>query len=171
MNNDILLKSLIFFPIAGYIIKYFILDVVTNNMRAVSSIIMGSCMILYLACIVGFLISKLNTSESTTSLKFGIGVIALLTGVYIASIILNAQHLAIINNARVEMSSESFWIFAEICILMSYVSAHLSHADESTWLLFMFILIMPHTIVVFNNHVNANTRPTDDAKENISGPD
>ena len=168
MDNDILLKSLIFFPIAGYIIKYFILEVVTTNMRAVSSIILGSCMILYLACIVRFLISKLNTPSSTTSLKFGIGVILLLTGVYIASIILNAQYLAIINNAKVEMSSESFWIFAEICSLMAYVSAHLSHSDESTSLLFIFILIMPHAIVVFNNYVNAKTRPTDDAKENIS---
>jgi hypothetical protein len=55
--------------------------------------------------------------------------------------------------------------------LMAYVSAHLSQSDESTSLLFIFILIMPHAIVVFNNYVDARTRPTDDAKENIGSLD
>lgn len=170
INNDTLLKSLAFFPIAGYIIKYFVLDVVSNNLRAVSSIILDSCMVLYLACIVGFLSSKLNTPESTASLKFGIVVIALLAGVYVASIILNSQYLELINNNNVELTTESFWIFSEICILIAYASAFLSSSDTSTWLLFLFILIMPHSIVVFNNFVNVKTKPTDDAKENIIGP-
>ena len=170
INNDTLLKSLAFFPIAGYIVKYWVLDVATANMGAVSSIILDSCMVLYLACIIGFLSSKLNTPESTMPLKFGIGVIALLAGVYIASLILNSQYIDLINNGKVELTSDSFWIFSEICILMTYVSAFLSNSDASTWLLFLFILIMPHTIVIFNNFVNVRTRPTDDAKQNINGP-
>ena len=171
-TNDTLLKSLVFFPIAGCIIKYGVLDVVTTNLRAVSSIILDSCMVLYLTCIIGFLVSKLNTtpSQSTTILKLGIGVIVLLTGVYIASIILYSLHMDIINNGKIDLTSDAIWIVSEIYVLMTYVSAYLSNADTSTWLLLIFILIMPHSIVVFTNYVNAETRPTDDAKENIPRP-
>lgn len=169
INDDTLLKSLIFFPIVGCVVKYGVLDVVTTNLRAVSSIVMYSCIVLYLACIIGFFISKLNTAESTTAIKFGIVVLGLLTGVYIASIVLNSQYIDIINNSHVEMTSDAFWVIAELCFLFSYVSAYLSNADTSTWLLLVFILIMPHAIVVFDNFVYARTRPTDDATENISG--
>lgn len=169
-TNDTLLKSLVFFPIAGCIIKYGVLDVVTTNLRAVSSIILDSCMVLYLTCIIGFLASKLNTTQSTTILKLGIGVIVLLTGVYIASIILYSRHMDIINNGKLDLSSDSIWIVSEIYVLMTYVSTYLSNADTSNWLLLLFILIMPHSIVVFTNYVNAETRPTDDAKENIPMP-
>jgi hypothetical protein len=169
INDDTLLKSLIFFPIVGCVVKYGVLDVVTTNLHAVSSIVMYSCIVLYLACIIGFLISKLNTAESTISIKFGIAVLGLLTGVYIASIILNSQYIDIINTGHVEMTSDTFWVIAELCFLFSYVSAYLSNADTSTWLLLVFILIMPHAIVVFENFVDARTRPTDDATENISG--
>lgn len=166
-NNDTLLKSLVFFPIAGCIIKYGVLDVVTTNLRAVSSIILDSCMVLYLACIIGFLFSKLNTPESTTILKLGIGVLTLLTGVYIASIILYSLNMDIINAGKFDLSSDSIWIISEIYVLMTYVSAYLSNADTTNWLLLLFILIMPHTIVVFTNYVATKTRPTDDAKENM----
>ena len=171
-TNDTLLKSLVFFPIAGCIINYGVLDVVTTNLRAVSSIILDSCMVLYLTCIIGFLVSKLNTtpSQSTTILKLGIGVIVLLTGVYIASIILYSLHMDIINNGKIDLTSDAIWIVSEIYVLMTYVSAYLSNSDTSTWLLLLFILIMPHSIVVFTNYVNAETRPTDDAKENIPRP-
>lgn len=171
-TNDTLLKSLVFFPIAGCIIKYGVLDVVTTNLRAVSSIILDSCMVLYLTCIIGFLASKLNTtqSQSTTILKLGIGVIVLLTGVYIASIILYSRYMNIIDNGKLDLSSDSIWIVSEIYVLMTYVSTYLSNADTSNWLLLLFILIMPHSIVVFTNYVNAETRPTDDAKENIPMP-
>lgn len=169
INNDTLLKSLIFFPIVGCVVKYGVLDVVTTNLRAVSSIIMYSCIVLYLACIIGFLISKLNTAESTTSIKLGIVVLGLLTGVYIASIVLNSQYLAIINTGHVEMTSDAYWVIPELCFLFSYVSAYLSNTDTSTWLLLLFILIMPHSIVIFDNFVDVRTRPTDDAIENISG--
>jgi hypothetical protein len=76
----------------------------------------------------------------------------------------------IINNGKLDLSSDSIWIVSEIYVLMTYVSTYLSNADTSNWLLLLFILIMPHSIVVFTNYVNAETRPTDDAKENIPMP-
>jgi len=166
-----LLTALGFFPVAGYIIKL-LMNGITTNLYAVSSIIQDSCMVLYLVCIIALLLSPSMTSSVSTALpasspKMGIAVLALLTGVYVASIILNSQYMDIINRNQVEMTSASFWIFAEIFILFKYLSVYISGEDASAWLIFIFIIIMPHAIIIGNNFMRMKTQPTDDAKQNI----
>ena len=161
-----LLTALGFFPVAGYIIKL-LMNGITTNLYAVSSIIQDSCMVLYLVCIIALLLSPSLTSTPAPSPKMGIAVIGLLTGVYVASIILNSLYMDIINRNRVEMTSASFWIFAEIFMLFKYMSAYVSGEDASTWLIFIFILIMPHAIIIGNNFMKMKTQPTDDAKQNL----
>lgn len=165
-----LLTALGFFPVAGFIIKL-LMNGITTNLYAVSSIIQDSCMVLYLVCIIALLLSpSLTSSVSTAALqpasspKWGIAVISLLTGVYVVSIILNSLYLDIINRNQVEMTSASFWIFAEIFILFKYLSVYTSGGDASAWLIFICIIIMPHAIIIGNNFVRMKTQPTDDAK-------
>lgn len=165
-----LLTALGFFPVAGYIIKL-LMNGITTNLYAVSSIIQDACMVLYLVCIIAMLLSPSLTSSLTTtalpSPKMGIAVIGLLTGVYVASIILNSLYMDVINRNRVEMTSASFWIFAEIFMLFKYLSAYISGQDASAWLIFIFILIIIHSIIIGNNYTNVRTRLTDDAKQNL----
>ena len=89
-----LLSTLKYFPLAGFIIKW-IMDVATSDsMNAISSIIQDSCITLYLVCILGFLISP-----SVTKLpKLAIFDICLLLGLYLSSIILNAEYIQLIDN-------------------------------------------------------------------------
>jgi hypothetical protein len=166
-----LLTALGFFPVAGYIIKL-LMNGITTNLYAVSSIIQDSCMVLYLVCIIALLLSPSLTSSVSPSLpvsspKMGIAVIGLLTGVYVASIILNSLYIDVINRNQVEMTSASFWIFAEIFMLFKYLSAYISGQDASAWLIFIFILIIIHSIIIGNNFVRMKTQPTDDAKQNL----
>ena len=107
-----LLNTLEYFPGAGFIIKL-IMDAATNDsMSAVSSIIQDSCITLYLVCILGFLMSPTVPELS----KFGflvIFVICLLLGLYLSSIILNAEYIQIIETANIDdikPKSAIFWI-------------------------------------------------------------
>lgn len=162
-NRSSLLTALGFFPVAGYIIKL-LMNGITTNLYAVSSIIQDSCMVLYLVCIIALLLSPSQTSLAQPSPKMDVAVLGLLTGVYVASIILNSLYMDIINRNRIEMTSASFWIFAEIFILFKYLSAYISGKDASIWILFIIIPIFIHSIILGNNYRNARTRPTDDAK-------
>lgn len=163
MNGRLaLLKTLEYFPAAGFSIK-FIIDVVTSNsMIATSSIIQDSCIILYLAYVCWILISQSPSS------KFGIIVVASLIGVYATSIVMNATHLTLINGNEIDMMSDTFWVLSEIFILFMFMSAYILNQTSSTnWLIGLFFIALLHAIIVGLNYVKVNVEPTDDASQNI----
>jgi hypothetical protein len=170
------LSTLKYFPLAGFIIKW-IMDVATSDsMIAISSIIQDSCITLYLVCILGFLISP----NMTNMPKFGIFVICLLLGLYLSSIILNAEYIQLIDTTNVDdikPASASFWILSEIVILMTFMTSYVSSitnnpmAFSNTWLLGLLLIMTPHAITVYKNFEKMNMGPTDDATRNIKPMD
>ena len=153
------------------------MDVATSDsMIAISSIIQDSCITLYLVCILGFLISP----NMTNMPKFGIFVICMLLGLYVSSIILNAEYIPLIDTNNVDdikPSSASFWILSEIVILMTFMTSYVSSitnnpmAFSNTWLLGLSLIMIPHAWIVYTNFVKMNKGPTDDATLNIKPMD
>ena len=166
-----LLKTMEYFPITGYIVKW-VMDVATDDsMIAVSSIIQDSCMLIYLGCMLWFLMSPTVIELP----KFGIFVIVLLLGVYSASMIFNAQYIQLIDNENKDDNrpkSTSFWVLSEIVILYLFMSNYISTVNQSNvstrWLIGLLLIMMPHAWTIATNYVNATVRPTDDAKYNIT---
>jgi hypothetical protein len=107
------LKTLQYFPVAGHVVKW-VMDIASSDsMTAVSSIIQGSCMILYLGCMLWGLMSP-NVDKLPI---FGIFVVVSLIGLYSASIIFNAQYMQIIDNTNKDDNkpkSATFWVLSEI---------------------------------------------------------
>lgn len=171
-----LLSTLKYFPLAGFIIKW-IMDVATSDsMNAISSIIQDSCITLYLVCILGFLMSP-NVTELP---KLAIFVICLLLGLYLSSIILNAEYIPLIDTNNVDdikPSSATFWTLTEIVILMKFMTSYISGITinpttvSNTWLLGLLIIMIPHFWIVYTNFGKMNVGPTDDAKRNIKPMD
>ena len=169
-----LLHTLEYFPGAGFIIKL-IMDAATNDsMSAVSSIIRDSCITLYLVCILGVLISP-TVPELP---KFGIFVICLLLGLYLASIILNSEYIQIIDTTNVDdikPKSASFWILSEIIILYFYMDAYVSsvisnRVSSRGWVGLSLIMVpmIPHAWIIYFNFVKMKVGPTDDAIRNLT---
>ena len=175
-SSSSLLSTLKYFPLAGFIIKW-IMDVATSDsMSAISSIIQDSCITLYLVCILGFLISP----NMTNMPKFGIFVICLLLGLYLSSIILNAEYITLIDTTNVDdikPASASFWILSEIVILMTFMTSYVSSvtsnpmAFSNTWLLGLLLIMIPHAITVYKNFDKMKNGTTDDATRNIKPMD
>lgn len=167
MNNRIaLLKMLEYFPITGLLTKWMIDLATSDNMTATSSIIRDSCMSLYLACMLWFLMS------SQVLPKFGIFVVFLLLLIYVTSIAMNASYITLINSGHFDMTSDTFWVFAEIVILFKYMFLYV--ADQSlpeTWLIGLLLIMLPHAWIVVTNFINIKVRPTDDVIQNIKQPD
>jgi len=164
MNNTrtALLKTLEYFPITGFFIKW-IMDVATNDsMTATSSIIRNSCISLYLAC----MLWVLAASESSVP-KFGIFVVFTLLLVYVSSIAMNASYITLINSGNVDLKSESFWVFAEIVILFKFMYSYVLNQASETWLIGLLLVMLPHAWIVVTNFMNMRVRPTDDVIQNI----
>ena len=161
-NRSALLKTLEYFPVTGFFIKWLI-DVATNDsMTAASSIVRDSCMSLYLACMLWFLVS--SAPAPAPAPKFGIFVVFALLMIYATSIALNASYITLIDGNKIELKSDSFWIFAEIILLFKFMSGYvLNQGSASTWLLGLLFVAMPHAWIVVTNLVNMRVRPTDDA--------
>jgi hypothetical protein len=160
-----LLKTLEYFPAVGFSIKLMI-DAATNkSMTATSSIIRDSCIALYLAYMLWFLISQSPVS------KFGIFVIALLIGVYVTSIVLNASHLTLINSNVIDMMSDTFWVFSEIIILYKFMTSYISGQDYTSWLIGLSGIALVHAITIGSNYVTVNVEPTDEATQTIKPVD
>ena len=166
-----LLSTLKYFPLAGFIIKWIMDAATSDSMTAVSSIIQDSCIVLYLVCILGFLISPTVPNLP----KLAIFVICLLVGLYLSSIILNAEYIPLIDTNNVDdikPSSAAFWTLSEIVILMTFMSSYVSsiagnQTASTTWLLGLLLIMMPHAWIVYYNFVKMNVGPTDDATRNI----
>ena len=172
-----LLNTLEYFPGAGFIIKL-IMDAATNDsMSAVSSIIQDSCITLYLVCILGFLISP-TVPELP---KFGIFVICLLLGLYLASIILNAKYIQLIdttNEDDIKPNSAFIWTLSEIIILYFFMDAYISSVISNRvsnigviGLSLIMLPIIPHAWITYFNFVKMNEGPTDDATRNLKPMD
>ena len=152
-----------YFPIAGFFTKWMIDIATSDSMSATSSIIRDSCMSLYLACMLWFL------GSSTVLPKFGIFVVFVMLLIYATSITMNASYITLINSGNFDMTSESFWIFAEIVILFKYMYLYIG--DQSlpeTWLIGLLLIMLPHAWIVVTNFINIKLRPTDDVIQNIN---
>ena len=166
-----LLKTLQYFPVIGYIVKW-VTDIATNySMTAVSSIVQDSCMLLYLACMLVVLMSYQGVGDSPT---FGIFVLILLFVIYSASIIFNAQYINLIDNTNEDNNkpkSATFWILSQIIILYLFMSNYINALNQTNvstrWLIGLLFTMMPHAWIVATNFVNMRVRPTDDAMRNI----
>ena len=161
-----LLKTLQYFPVTGYIVKW-VTDIATNDsMTAVSSIVQDSCMLLYLGCMLAVLMSSSGGDNATPTPTFGIFVLILLFGLYSASIIFSAQYIDIIDNTNKDDNkpkSATFWI-----LFMSNYVTSLNQTNVSTrWLIGLMFTMMPHAWIIATNFVNMRVRPTDDAVRNI----
>jgi hypothetical protein len=171
-----LLSTLKYFPLAGFIIKL-IMDVATSDsINAISSIIQDSCIVLYLVCILGFLISPTVPKLP----KLASFVICLLLGLYLSSIILNAKYIPIIDTNNVDdikPASATFWILTEIVILMKFMASYVSSITSSlvdvsdTWLLVLLLPMIPHFWIVYTNFEKMSNGSTDDATRNIQPMD
>lgn len=160
-----LLKTLQYFPIAGFLVK-FVIDVASNdNMKSISSIVLASCMILYLGCMLWVLFSQ------TELPKLGIFVVVLLIGLYSASVVLHSKYIQIIdspNKENYEPSEATFWILAELFMLYFFMSNYISNLSDpnvsTRWLVGLLLVMMPHAWIVAHNLVDLSVKPTDEAK-------
>jgi|688.fasta_scaffold123282_3 hypothetical protein len=158
-----LLKILEYFPAIGFLTKFIIDAATSNSMTATSSIIQDSCIMLYLAYVCWMLIS-----QSPSSSKFGIIVVASLIGVYATSIVMNANHMTLINGNEMDMMSDTFCVLSEIFILFMFMSAYILNQPSSViWLIGLSLIALMHAIIVGFNYVKVNVEPTDDASQNI----
>ena len=162
-----MLKTLLFFPIAGFLIKL-IMDSATNSsMTATSSIIMNSCIVLYLACLL-LALGTLPDSIQQLHPYLSPTVIALLFGIYIAYIILYSKYYQIINTNLVNWSriqSVATWLtLLEIVAVGNYVFNLIASENAPKTLVCILILIVLHLIVLIDAYVCMTTRPTDDAR-------
>jgi hypothetical protein len=158
-NRPALLKTLNYFPIAGFFIKMIMDGATGGSMTAASSIIRDSCIALYLACMIWFLVSSPDAPP-----KFGIFVVFTTLMVYTASIVMNASRITLIDSNKIDLTSDSFWVFAEIIILFSYMSGYvLNQASGSTWLTGLLLVASIHAIIVGLNFRYLTDGPTDDA--------
>jgi hypothetical protein len=162
-----LLRALKYFPGAGFIIKL-IMDAATNDsMLAISSIIRDSCIILYLGCIIGVLVSPTVLDLP----KFGIFIICWLLGLYVASIITNAQYIQTIDTSNadnIKPNSAFIWVLFEIIILFIFMDPYVSSVvsdrgyNRALFALSSIILPMiPHTWIVVTNFAKMKNDPTD----------
>jgi len=169
-----LLKTLQYFPVTGYIVKW-VTDIATNDsMTAVSSIVQDSCMLLYLGCMLAVLMSSSGGDNATPTPTFGIFVLILLFGLYSASIIFSAQYIDIIDNTNKDDNkpkSATFWILSQIIILYLFMSNYVTSLNQTNvstrWLIGLLFTMMPHAWIIATNFVNMRVRPTDDAVRNI----
>lgn len=161
-----MLKTLLFFPIAGFLIKLVIDSATNKSMTATSSIIMNSCMVLYLACLL-LALGTLPDSIKQWHPYLSPIVIALLFGIYIAYIILYSKYYQIINTNLVNWSgiqSVSIWLtLLEIIAVGNYVFNLIASENAPKTLVCILILIVLHLMVLIDAYVCMNTRPTDDA--------
>jgi hypothetical protein len=165
------LKTLQYFPITGYVVKW-VMDIASNDsMTAVSSIVQDSCMLLYLGC----MLTVLMSSSVGGTPVFGIFVLILLFGLYAASIIFNAQYIDIIDNTNKDDNkpkSATFWVLSQIIILYLFMSNYITSLNQTNvstrWLIGLLFTMMPHAWIVATNFVNMRVRPTDDAVRNIT---
>lgn len=162
-----MLKTLLFFPIAGFLIKL-IMDSATNNsMTATSSIIMNSCIVLYLACL---LLALGTLPDGIKQLHPYLSPIAIgsLFGIYIAYIILYSKYYQIINTNLVKwggIQSVATWLtLLEIAAVGNYVFNLIASENAQKTLVCILILIVLHLIVLIDAYVCMNTRPTDDSR-------
>ena len=169
-----LLKTLQYFPVTGYIVKW-VMDIASNDsMTAVSSIIQDSCMLLYLACMLVVLMSYQGVGDTPA---FGIFVLILLFVLYAASIIFSAVYIDIIDNTNKDENkpkSATFWILSQIIILYLFMSNYVTSLNQTNvstrWLIGLLFTMMPHAWIIVTNFVNMRVRPTDDAVRNIKPP-
>ena len=162
-----MLKTLLFFPIAGFIIKL-IMDSATNDsMTATSSIIMNSCIVLYLACLL-LALGTLPDGIKQLHPYLSPIVIALLFGIYIAYIILYSKYYQIINTNLVKwggIQSVATWLtLLEIAAVGNYVFNLIASENAPKTLVCILILIVLHLMVLIDAYVCMNTRPTDEAR-------
>lgn len=166
------LKTLQYFPITGYIVKW-VMDIASSEgMTAISSIIQDSCMVLYLGCMLWVLIYSPNIEGELP--KLGIFVVALMIGLYSASIVFNSMYIQIIDNTNKDDNkpkSATFWVLSEMIILYIFMSNYIVNKNQpTTWLIGLLFVMMPHAWIVATNFVNMRVRPTDDAIRNIKSP-
>lgn len=162
-----MLKTLLFFPIAGFLIKL-IMDSATNDsMTATSSIIMNSCIVLYLACL---LLALGTLPDGIQQLHPYLSPIAIgsLFGIYIAYIILYSKYYQIINTNLVKwggIQSVATWLtLLEIAAVGNYVFNLIASENAPKTLVCILILIVLHLMVLIDAYVCMTTRPTDDAR-------
>jgi len=101
--------------------------------------------------------------------KFGILVVFTTLMVYSASIAINAANVSLIDGNKVEIMSDTNWVFAEIVLLFSYMSNYVLNPalnSASTWLIGLLIIVIIHAFVVGSNYQSINM-VTDDATRNI----
>jgi hypothetical protein len=135
-------------------------------MTATSSIIMNSCIVLYLACLL-LALGTLPDGIKQWHPYLSPIVIALLFGIYIAYIILYSKYYQIINTNLVNWSgiqSVATWLtLLEIIAVGNYVFNLIASENAPKTLVCILILIVLHLIVLIDAYVCMNTRPTDDA--------
>jgi hypothetical protein len=162
-----MLKTLLFFPIAGFLIKL-IMDSATNDsMTATSSIIMNSCIVLYLACL---LLALGTLPDGIKQWHPYLSPIAIgsLFGIYIAYIILYSKYYQIINTNLVKwggIQSVATWLtLLEIAAVGNYVFNLIASENAPKTLVCILILIVLHLMVLIDAYVCMTTRPTDDSR-------
>jgi len=168
-----MLKTLLFFPIAGFLIKLVIDSATNKSMTATSSIIMNSCIVLYLACLL-LALGTLPVGIKQPHPYLSPLAIVLLFGIYIAYIILYSKYYQIINTNLVNWSgiqSVSIWLtLLEIIAVGNYVFNLIASENAPKTLVCILILIVLHLMVLIDAYVCMNTRPTDDAKNANAKP-
>ena len=160
-----LLKTLQYFPIAGFLVKV-VMDITSNNsMTAISSIVRDSCMLLYLGCMLWVLFSQPELP------KLGFFVMVLLIGLYSSSVVLNSKYIQIIDSSNKENydpSDATFWILAELFMLYFFMSNYISNLNDpnfsTRWLVGLLLVMIPHAWIIGNNLVDLSVKPTDEAK-------
>ena len=180
-----LLPPLIYFPIVAFFIKV-VIDAFASSMKATSSIVQYSLMILYLALtggIIGVYFTKnAYAPNNTTNFKFFLFAMFWLLCNYIGIVALNATYIDVLNRGDLVPSVNdptiSNWVLVPQMLLVFYnltLFSQCSRPDKKcatiSWVTLIIIaLAMIQMYLIVKSFMIMQKWPTDDATNNIPKP-
>ena len=184
-RSDLYLVQLSYFPIVAFFAKI-VIDAFGSNVKATSSIVQYSLIILYLAIVVGliaiyFIKNAAEISNNTVNFKIFLVAMFWMMCNYIGILILNAMNLDILNRGDLTPSVNdptiNNWILIPQMALTFYNLVLFLQCDDKSkcttvsWVTLTIIaLALIQMYLIVNSFRTMQTWPTDDATRNIPTP-
>ena len=185
-NLDILVPLSCFLPTVAFFAKI-VIDAFGSNVKATSSIVQYSLIILYLAIVVGFIAMHFTTNTAdipNNTMNFKVFLFAMFWTLcnHMSILVLNAMYIDIINRGDLIPSVNnpiiSNWVlvpqmlltFYNVMLFLRFRSPQQVNPPVSWITLIIIALTLIQTYLIVNSFRMMQMWPTDDATRNIPTP-